>query len=105
MTLKKLIKAGFIALLISFTLPVSASVVPASNLSDSTYDKVREEQILTRLGAIQNMDLANLSTSEKKDLRKELKKLKKEASTQNSQGIYLSVGAVIIIVLLLILLL
>jgi len=51
---------------------------------------------------IRQMSKTNLSKAEKKDLRKEVKSLKKEASTQ---GIYLSVGAVIIIILLLILLL
>jgi hypothetical protein len=64
--------------------------------------EVRAQQIENRLMEIRQMSKTNLSKAEKKDLRKEVKSLKKEASTQ---GIYLSVGAVIIIILLLILLL
>jgi ribosomal protein L20A (L18A) len=48
------------------------------------------------------MDKSSLSRADKKELRKEVKSLKKEAATQ---GIYLSIGAIIIIILLLILLL
>ena len=48
------------------------------------------------------MDKSNLTKVEKKELRKEVKELKKQA---NKSGIYLSVGAIIIIILLLILLL
>jgi Skp family chaperone for outer membrane proteins len=59
---------------------------------------------ITRLNEIKDMDKSNLSNSEKRELRKEVKSLKKEIRS-NSRGIYLSVGAVIIIVLLLILIL
>jgi len=50
------------------------------------------------------MDKSNLSGAEKKELRKEVKSLKKEVRS-SGRGIYLSVGAAIIIVLLLIILL
>ncbi len=102
MKLTKLLKAGFIAFLISFAVPVSASTInPASTLTDSTYDKIREDEIMARLSVIQGLDVQSLSTSEKKELRKELKKLKKEASRQYNQGVYLSVGAIVIIVVVL----
>ena len=64
--------------------------------------EVRAQQIEHRLIEIRNMDKSSLSRAEKKELRKEVKSLKKEAATQ---GIYLSIGAIIIIILLLILLL
>jgi len=50
------------------------------------------------------MDKSSLTATEKKDLRKELRSLKKEVR-KNSNGIYISVGAIIIVILLLILLL
>ena len=59
---------------------------------------------VTRLNEIKDMDKSSLSGAEKKDLRKEVKSLKREIRS-NNRGIYLSVGAAIIIVLLLIILL
>jgi len=60
--------------------------------------------LLNRLDEINAMDKAPLSKTEKRELRKEVRTIKKEL-TESSGGIYLSVGAVIIIILLLILLL
>ncbi|MEO8108654.1 MAG: hypothetical protein ABI594_01410 [Ginsengibacter sp.] len=65
---------------------------------------VRAQQVANRLIEIRNMDKSNLTSSEKKALRKEVKEIKKEVRA-NSNGIYLSVGAIIIIILLLLLLL
>ena len=64
-----------------------------------------EEQsaILARVYEIKKMDKSNLTSSEKKGLRTELKSLKKKY--RESGGIYISVGAIIIIILLLILVL
>ncbi len=62
------------------------------------------QQVLTRLIEIRDMDKSNLTSSEKKALRKELKEMKKEIR-KNSNGIYLSVGAIIVVILLLILIL
>ncbi|WP_445712773.1 hypothetical protein [Flavobacterium sp.] len=59
---------------------------------------------LDRLNEIKAMDKSDMSSTEKKALRKEVKVIKSSLRSSNS-GIYLSVGAIIIIVLLLILLL
>lgn len=58
--------------------------------------------MFNRLEEIKAMDKSDLSRSEKKELRKEVKAIKAELQTKG-HGVYLSVGAVIIIVLLLIL--
>ena len=50
------------------------------------------------------MNRSNMSASEKKSMRKEVRAIKHELEHSNG-GIYLSVGAVIIIILLLIILL
>jgi len=47
---------------------------------------------------------SNLNSTEKKNLRKEVRTIRKELR-ENNGGVYLSVGAVIIILLLLIILL
>jgi hypothetical protein len=60
--------------------------------------------MLDRLDEIKSMDKSNMSRVEKKELRKEVKTIKKTLRSTGN-GVYLSVGAIIIIVLLLILLL
>ncbi len=65
---------------------------------------LRLNQINARLVQIQNMDKSLLSSQEKKVLRKEVRAMKSEVR-ERSGGIYLSIGAVVLIVLLLIILL
>jgi hypothetical protein len=65
--------------------------------------KARASAIKRRVFEIRDMDKSDLSRVERKALRKELREMKKEARA--IQGIYLSVGAIIIIILLLILIL
>jgi peptidoglycan hydrolase CwlO-like protein len=60
--------------------------------------------LLNRLDEIQAMDKSILTTSEKKQLQKEVRAIKQELKQLN-RGVYLSVGAIIVIILLLILLL
>jgi hypothetical protein len=59
---------------------------------------------LNRLDEIKAMDKSSLNSSEKKELRKEVRSIKADLRTTGG-GLYLSVGAIIIIILLLILLL
>ncbi len=65
---------------------------------------LRLNQINARLVQIQNMDKSALSSQEKKVLRKEVRAMKAEAR-ESGGGIYLSIGAVILIIVLLIILL
>jgi len=60
--------------------------------------------MLNRLDEIKAMDKSSLNSSEKKELRKEVREIKKELRSSGN-GVYFSVGAIIIIILLLILLL
>lgn len=64
----------------------------------------RLETIRSRVDEIKAMDKSNLSRSERKALKKELKEMNREAKTMRG-GVYLSVGAIIIIILVLILIL
>ena len=100
MNTKKIVTVLLIAFCVSFVTPALAK--DASPLKTEIPKEVRAQQIEHRLIEIRNMDKSSLSRAEKKELRKEVKSLKKEAATQ---GIYLSIGAIIIIILLLILLL
>ena len=82
------------------------STKPVATLDAST--------LVARLETIKAMDISTLSSSERKELRKELRMIKSELKGQSksnasinngSGGVYLSVGAIIIIILLLILIL
>ena len=66
--------------------------------------RVEATMILNRLNQIYAMDKTKLSQAERDDLRKEVKEKRNRLRTIND-GIYFSVGAIIIIILLLILLL
>jgi hypothetical protein len=79
--------------------PIKERVAAMSNEEK----KVRAEEIKRRVYEIRDMDKSDLTRVERKALRKELREMKKEARA--IQGIYLSVGAIIIIILLLILIL
>lgn len=79
----------------------SFALDPVDPVKTETTDRAQE--ITNRVMEIRAMDKSTLSAKDKKELRKELKSLKKEAA--KGQGIYLSIGAIVIIVLLLLLLL
>lgn len=70
----------------------------------SATDAARAAILINRLEEINKMDKSELNRSERKELRKEVRETKRELKASNG-GVYLSVGAAIIIVLLLILLL
>ena len=59
--------------------------------------------MLNRLDEIKDMDKSEMERSEKKALRKEVRAIKTDLSAAGN-GIYISVGAIIIILLLIILL-
>jgi len=68
----------------------------------SAEDKVRLSEIDARVAEIKEMDFSEMTKAEKKDVRNELKGLNKE-SKQLSGGVYISVGAIIIILLIILL--
>jgi len=94
--------------LLIFVVGLSVNTVSAATVKDkvemTAEQKVQLERITNRVEEIKAMDKSNLSRAEKKELRKELRTMKKEARAMGG-GVYLSVGAIIIIILLLILIL
>lgn len=62
------------------------------------------EVLLARLNEINEMDKSDLTGAEKRELRQEVRQIDR-AMTLNGGGVYLSVGALIIVILLLIILL
>lgn len=100
MNLKKCFSVLFVALLMSAIIPVFAAEIPVTKTE--VPKEMRTQQIETRLIEIRNLAKTNLTATEKKELRKEVKSLQRE---RRRHGIYLSVGAIIIIIVLLIILL
>ena len=107
MRTKILLRIASLIMLVAIALPASSSIIiPGStktNNSAKTEDP-RAQQLLQRLQDIKSMNKSELTRMEKKELRKEVKEIRREAGTI-SGGVYLSAGAIIIIILLLILLL
>jgi hypothetical protein len=62
------------------------------------------EELLLRLDEINEMDKSDLNFAEKKNLRKEVKSIKSELK-ERGDGVYISLGAALIIIILLIILL
>jgi hypothetical protein len=94
-------------MLIAISSPASSGIiVPASPRTNGPVktEEPRARQLLQRLEDIKGMNKSELTRLEKKDLRKEVRDIKKEMKPI-SGGVYLSTGAIIIIILLLILLL
>ena len=93
-----------IAFLIS-TVPQSYAGVGDKNYSKSISKTTEENQeLITRLNEIDALDKANLNSSEKRQLRKEVRIIKHKLLTSGG-GVYVSVGALILILILLIILL
>lgn len=81
----------------------ASNTLPTTPLTtERTMADPRTQEMTRRLEEINAMDKSQLSASERKALRKEVREIKK---ARNSGGIYLSAGAIIIILLILILVL
>ena len=101
-------KMSFMSLVMILTMTLIPTLTFANETTNALGPKTEvpaEVQVmLDRLEEIKEMDKSNLTRAEKKELRKEVRSIKKELRSTGN-GVYLSVGAIIIIILLLILLL
>ena len=77
---------------------------PTTLASDSKELPPEVKTLLNRLDEIKAMDKSKMKSVERKALRKEVRAIKAELKSTGN-GVYLSIGAIIIIILLLILLL
>ncbi|GAB2621053.1 hypothetical protein [Belliella aquatica] len=66
-------------------------------------EQVRLDEINNRVEEIKAMDFADMSKAERNEVKSELKEMRAEAKALGN-GVYISVGAIIIILLILILL-
>ena len=82
---------------------VTLAAEPINNVNN-TEVPAEVKVMYDRLEEIKNMDKSEMTRVEKKELRKEVRSIKSELRSTGN-GVYLSIGAIIIIILLLILLL
>lgn len=73
-------------------------------ITNTAEEKAKVEVMINRIKEIKNMDKSDLSRVERKALRKEVRDIKATLKASNN-GVYLSVGAILIIILVLILIL
>ncbi|WP_162341067.1 hypothetical protein [Cyclobacterium salsum] len=97
--------AYFLSMLMLLT-----AIAPAAMANDGSADKepspeeqARLEQLDERVQEIKDMDLRAMDKEERKEIRNELRDINKEAKALGG-GVYISAGALIVILLLLILL-
>jgi hypothetical protein len=83
---------------------IAAEKNPTTLATDNKEVPAEVKVMLTRLNEIKAMDKSSMNRIEKKALRKEVRTINASLRATGN-GVYLSVGAVIIIILLLILLL
>jgi hypothetical protein len=103
--MKKISSYAIIALLMLAFAPSQSEASAPSPAQTQTTQSAEVRFLSARLAEIKAMDMSKMSSLEKKQLRKEVRTIKGNKKTVGNGGIYLSVGAVIIIVLLLIILL
>lgn len=84
-------------------LSAAAGIPPTATAAPMPVEPNTSNKLISRLNVITEMDKTSMSPAEKKDLRQEVRSIKKELKANNG-GVYLSVGAVVIIILLIILL-
>lgn len=100
------------------TLAASAALLAfTANPSEASNSKSKEPKVLTvedkerlleiesKVLEIKGLDFSTLTKEEKKELKNELRSLEKEAKARGGSGLYISTGALIVILILLIIIL
>ena len=103
--MKNLLKVGFFLMLITVAIPSNSMNNVASNPTGTAapLNESDASRLTNRLNEIESIDRSNLSLPEKRELRREVKAIKK--TMDSGGGVYISVGALILIIVLLIILL
>ncbi|MFN8346619.1 MAG: hypothetical protein U0X91_16570 [Spirosomataceae bacterium] len=104
--MKTLLKNGLLMLVLTTGMTLTGFAADGStseNTLPPAIASTKEQQMLKRLEELKAMNPENMTKPEKKAVRKEVKQIKKAMRDYN--GVYISFGALIIIILLLILIL
>jgi hypothetical protein len=101
--MKKLIVLLMTAMM-SLTFNITSAAAAPSVVIEKTADTTETRHLISRLKQIDAMDKSQLTRKEKKELRSEVKEIDKRLR-EIAGGVYISVGALILILVLLIILL
>ena len=93
-----------LSLLVSPTESFAKEATPITSSAPAKELPAEVKIMLARLDEIKAMDKSSLKPAEKKELRKEVRAIKSSLKASGN-GVYFSVGAIIIIILILILIL
>ncbi|MEX1238984.1 MAG: hypothetical protein WEB30_04675 [Cyclobacteriaceae bacterium] len=102
MKIRHILTAISLLALVATASPAVAAPIPESNIPESR--EAYATELKNRLEEIRAIDKTDLGSAEKKALRREVRAIKKELAVVGG-GVFLSVGAILLIALLLILLL
>jgi hypothetical protein len=105
--MKKLIMTLAAGMLVMFVLPVQAEDARPEKISGSKTEVVESPEVtilINRVNEIKKMDKSTLTFAEKRELRSELRDIKKEVNRRAGSVIYVSTGLILLIILLIILL-
>lgn len=101
MKIKTIFRAAIMMIMLAILVPAPAA--RATEVTPVETPENKAARLTQRLEEIKAMDMKSMSRAEKKQLRGEVRAIKKEMKAM-SGGVYLSVGAVVLIVLLILLL-
>ncbi|MEP7321894.1 MAG: hypothetical protein ABI761_08240 [Saprospiraceae bacterium] len=96
--------SAFFSMSISSTALGATPELPRSSPAVTAEQFLEAKSILARVNEIKSMDKSSLSLNEKKQLRKEMRTAKKQLK-QISGGVYIPIGALILIGIVILLLL
>jgi len=104
--MKKLIVTIAAALLLVAFTPIQskASEKNPTSISSTATESAEVKALINRVNEINAMDRSAMSKAEKKELRKELRSIKREVNDHSHGGtVYISGGVILLIILLIIL--
>jgi hypothetical protein len=99
--MRNLLKVSLLMMFIYAAIPSQSMNVLNPSVASKPMNELQARRSTDRLEEIKAMDKENLSRPQRKELRKEVKNIKR---TMDGGGVYISVGALILIVILLIIL-
>jgi hypothetical protein len=97
----------FCLLLLVIPLQLKAAATGSNPVVPDSIEVIKTAEattLLARLDEISSIDKSNLRPPERKELRKEVRSIKRQLKA-NSGGVYISVGTLLLVIILLILLL
>ncbi len=98
----QVIKSLFLVAMMALASPAFAVTTKPVALTEETPEQ-KVERIQKRIEEIKAMDRSKMSRAERKALKKEVRQMREEAKAL-SGGVYISVGALLIIILLILIL-